>query len=125
VERPQSLLGHWPVQLTLVPPKAPFLQGADVVLSADCAPFAYAGFHQEFLRGRALLVACPKLDDWQAHLDKLTEVLRQSDIKSITVVRMEVPCCSGLTTMARQAIAASGKNIPLREVTVGVRGELL
>ena len=125
VERPQSLLGHWPVQLTLVPPKAPFLQGADVVLSADCAPFAYAGFHQEFLRGRALLVACPKLDDFQAHLDKLTEVLRQSDIKSITVVRMEVPCCSGLTTMARRAIAASGKNIPLREVTVGVRGELL
>jgi len=125
VERPRSLLGHWPVQLTLVPPKAPFLQEADVVLAADCAPFAYAGFHQEFLSGRALLVACPKLDDWQAHLDKLTEVLRQSDIKSITVVRMEVPCCSGLTTMARRAIAASGKNIPLREVTVGVRGELL
>ncbi len=124
-ERPQSLLGHWPVQLTLVPPGAPFLQGADVVLSADCAPFAYAGFHREFLQSRALLVACPKLDDWQAHLDKLSKILRQSTVRSITIVRMEVPCCSGLTTMARRAIAASGKDVPLREVTVGVNGELL
>lgn len=124
-ERPQSLLGHWPVQLTLVPPGAPFLQGADVVLSADCAPFACAGFHREFLRDRALLVACPKLDDWQAHLDRLTEILRQSTVRSITIVRMEVPCCSGLTAMARRAIAASGKDIPVREVTVGVSGELL
>jgi NAD-dependent dihydropyrimidine dehydrogenase PreA subunit len=119
-----SRLGHWPVQLTLVPPRAPFLQGADVVLAADCVPFAYAGFHQEFLEGHALLVACPKLDDFEAHQRKLTEILSSSEIKSLTVVHMEVPCCSGLVHLARQAIAASGKDIPLREVTIGIRGTI-
>jgi Fe-S-cluster-containing hydrogenase component 2 len=119
-----SMLGHWPVQLTLVPPRAPFLQGADVVLVADCVPFAYGGFHQEFLTGHALLVACPKLDDFPAHQRKLTDILSSSDIKSLTVVQMEVPCCSGLTHMAKQAIAASGKDIPLQEVTIGIRGTI-
>lgn len=118
-----SRLGHWPVQLTLVPPSAPFLQGADLLLAADCVPFAYAGFHREFLADHALLVACPKLDDFQAHLDKLTQVLEQAGPKSLTVVHMEVPCCSGLVHMAKQAIAASGKDIPLREVTIGIKGE--
>jgi NAD-dependent dihydropyrimidine dehydrogenase PreA subunit len=120
----QSLLGHWPVQLTLVPPKAPFLQGADVVLAADCVPFAYASFHRDFIQGRALLVACPKLDDFHAHLDKLTEILRQSDVRSLTVVYMEVPCCSGLVQMARRAIDASGRDIPLEEIMVGVKGDI-
>jgi ferredoxin len=120
-----SMLGHWPVQLTLVPPKAPFLQGTDLMLVADCVPFAYAGFHRDFIRGHSLLVACPKLDDFPAHLKKLTDILGQSDIKSLTVVHMEVPCCSGLVHMAREAIRASGKDIPLKEVTVGVRGEVL
>ncbi|HEY32772.1 MAG TPA: 4Fe-4S binding protein [Dehalococcoidia bacterium] len=120
-----SLLGHWPVQLTLVPPKAPFLQGTDLVLAAHCVPFAYAGFHQDFLRDHSLLIACPKLDDFAAHLKKLTDILSQSDIKSLTVVHMEVPCCSGLVHMARQAIQASGKDIPLKEVTISVRGEVL
>ena len=120
-----SMLGHWPVQLALVPPGAPFLQGADVVLAADCVPFAHAGFHRDFLRDRALLVACPKLDDYSAHLRKLTEILRQSDVRSLEVVHMEVPCCSGLVHMAKQAIAAAGKDVPLSEVTVGVRGDLL
>jgi NAD-dependent dihydropyrimidine dehydrogenase PreA subunit len=119
-----SRLGHWPVQLTLVPPRAPFLQGADVVLAADCVPFAYAGFHQEFLEGHALLVACPKLDDFAAHQRKLAEILSSSEIKSLTVVHMEVPCCSGLVHLARQAIAASGQDIPLREVTIGIRGTI-
>jgi len=124
-ETPQpSLLGHWPVQLTLVPPTAPFLQGTDLVLAADCVPFAYAGFHQDFLRNRSLLVACPKLDDFQAHLRKLTDILRQSQVKSLTVVHMEVPCCSGLVHMAKQAVQLSGKNIPCKEVTVGIKGEL-
>jgi len=121
---PRSMLSHWPVQLTLVPSTAPFLQGADLVLAADCVPFAYASFHHEFLRGHALLVACPKLDDFQAHQMKLTEILHHSHVKSLTVVHMEVLCCSGLVHMARQAISASGKDIPLKEVTVGVRGEL-
>jgi ferredoxin len=118
----ESMLGNWPVQLTLVPPGAPFLQGADVVLAADCVPFAYPDFHRDFLRDHALMVACPKLDDFQAHLAKLTEVLRRSTVKSITVVRMEVPCCSGLTHMAEEAVRGSGKKVPLGEVTIGIRG---
>ena len=119
----ESTLTHWPVQLTLVPPSAPFLQRADLVLAADCVPFAYPSFHQEFLTDHALVVACPKLDNFEAHLSKLTEILRQSEPKSITVVHMEVPCCSGLVYMARQAILASGKDIPLKEITIGIRGE--
>lgn len=122
---PVSRLSHWPVQLTLVPSSAPFLQGADLVLAADCVPFAYPGFHQDFLGDNALLVACPKLDDSQAHQSKLNEVLRQAGISSLTVVRMEVPCCSGLVHMARQAIAASGKDIPFKEVIIGVKGDRL
>ena len=119
----ESMLTHWPVQLTLVPPSAPFLQRADLVLAADCVPFAYASFHQEFLSDHALVVACPKLGDFEAHLSKLTEILHHSEPKSITVVHMEVPCCSGLVYMARQAILASGKDIPLKEITIGIRGE--
>lgn len=119
-----STLSHWPVQLTLVPSTAPFLQGADLVLAADCVPFAYAGFHQDFLENHALLVACPKLDDFQAHLKKLTDILRHSFVRSLTVVHMEVPCCSGLVHMVRQALRLSGKDIPLKEVTIGIRGDL-
>lgn len=121
--RPESRLGHWPVQLALVPPGAPFLQGADVVLAADCVPFAYAAFHQDFLDGRALLVACPKLDDFQAHQLRLAEVLRRSNINTITIVHMEVPCCSGLVHMVRQAIQMGGKEFPVNEVTIGIRGD--
>jgi len=119
-----SMLGHWPVQLTLVPPTAPFLQGADLVLAADCVPFAYAGFHQEFLKDHSLLVACPKLDDFQAHLKKLTDILSNSQVKTLTVAHMEVPCCSGLIYMAKQAVQLSGKDIPLKGVTIGIRGDL-
>jgi NAD-dependent dihydropyrimidine dehydrogenase PreA subunit len=119
----QSMLGHWPVQLTLVPPMAPFLQGADLVLAADCVPFAYASFHRDFLENHSLLVACPKLDDFQAHLKKLTDILSHSQVKSLTVVHMEVPCCAGLVHMARQAIQLAGKDIPLKEITIGIRGD--
>jgi ferredoxin len=119
-----SELAHWPVQLTLVPPRAPFLQGADVLLAADCTAFSYGGFHGDFLRDRALLVACPKLDNCEAHLSKLTEILKQSDIRSLSVLRMEVPCCSGLTRMAMQAILSSGKDIPFRETMIGIRGDV-
>ena len=120
----QSMLGHWPVQLTLVPPTAPFLQGTDLVLTADCVPFAYAGFHQDFLKDHSLLIACPKLDDFQAHLEKLTDILRHSSLKSLTVVHMEVPCCSGLVYMARQAMQLSGQDILFKEVTVSIKGDL-
>lgn len=120
-----SMLGHWPVQLGLVAPTTPFLKGADLLLAAHCGPFAYGAFHRDFIKDHAVVCACPKLDNAQAHLDKLTEILRQSDIRSLTVVRMEVPCCGGLTHIARQAIAESGKDIPLNEVTIGVRGDIL
>jgi NAD-dependent dihydropyrimidine dehydrogenase PreA subunit len=119
-----SALGHWPVQLTLVPPGASFLQGTDLLLAADCVPFAYPGFHQDFLRGHSLLIACPKLDDYQAHLAKLTEIMRLADIKSLTVAYMEVPCCFGIVQMARQAVQASGKDIPVKEVKISIRGEI-
>lgn len=122
--RQPSRLGHWPVQLTLVPPKAPFLQGADVLLAADCTAFSYGAFHRDFLADHTLLVACPKLDNYDAHLDKLTEILRQSDIRSLTVLRMEVPCCAGLTRMAMQAILSSNKTVPFKEVILGIRGEV-
>ena len=120
-----SRLTHWPVQLTLVPPSAPFLKGADILLAADCVPFAYADFHREFLSDRALLVACPKLDDFSAHLNNLAAILQQAEPRSIAVVHMEVPCCSGLVHMARRAIEDSGSAIPLYEVTVGTRGTIL
>ncbi len=119
-----SMLAHWPVQLTLVSPAAPFLQNADVILAAHCVPFAYANFHRDFLNGHSLLIACPKLDDFQAHLSKLTEVFRKSNIKSLTIIHMEVPCCSGLIFMVNEALKQSGRTIPLNEVTIGVKGEI-
>ncbi|MDD5311528.1 MAG: 4Fe-4S binding protein [Dehalococcoidia bacterium] len=119
-----SQLGHWPVQLTLVPPRAPFLQQADVLLAADCTAFSYGGFHRDFLKHHALLVACPKLDNYDEHLGRLTDILRQSDIRSLTVLRMEVPCCAGLTRMAMQAILSSGKDIPFKEIIIGIRGDI-
>lgn len=120
-----SRLRHWPVQITLVPPTAPYLRGADLVVAADCTPFAYADFHEDFIRGKVVLVGCPKLDDASYYRDKLTEVFRENDIQSVTAVRMEVPCCSGLVAMLRRAIAASGKDVPLREVVISIRGERL
>ncbi len=120
---PESMLAHWPVQLTLVPPSAPFLQKADLLLAADCVPFAYPGFHQEFLKDHALVIACPKLDNFEAHLRKLTEILRHSEPNSLTVVHMEVPCCFGLVHIAKQAILASGKDIPLKEIMIGIKGD--
>jgi Fe-S-cluster-containing hydrogenase component 2 len=121
----RSMLSHWPVQLALVPPGARFLNGTDVVLVADCVPFAYPNLHRDFLKDHSVLVACPKLDDFAAHQAKLTSILKASDIKSLTVIHMEVPCCSGLVLMARRALAASGKDIQLIEITVTIRGEVM
>ncbi len=126
MEKTASRLGNWPVQLTLVPPTARFLDGADVVLAGDCVTAACPDFHHDFLGERkALLVACPKLDDFQRHQDKLTEILKMAGIRSLTVLHMEVPCCSGLVHMARQAILASGNVVPFRDITIGTRGEVL
>lgn len=119
-----SELRQWPLQMHLVPPTAPFLRDADLLLVADCVPFAYADFHRDFLQGRALLIGCPKLDDGQAYLQKLTAILSRNDIRRLTVLHMEVPCCSGLIMLARQAIASSGKNVPLETVRIGIQGEV-
>jgi Fe-S-cluster-containing hydrogenase component 2 len=120
----EPMLSHWPVQLALVPAGAKFLENTDVVLIADCVPFAYPNLHRDFLKDHSVLVACPKLDDAEAHLAKLTEILKKTNIKRLTVVHMEVPCCSGLAHIARTAIAKSGKDIPLKEVTIGIKGNL-
>lgn len=120
----QSQLRQWPVQLHLVPPTAPFLQGADVMLAADCVPFAYADFHKDFLKGKALLIACPKLDNTAPYIEKLTAMIQQSKIRSLTVAHMEVPCCSGLIQLGRQAIAASGVDVPFETINFGIQGNL-
>ncbi|MDH3998577.1 MAG: 4Fe-4S binding protein [Desulfuromonadales bacterium] len=118
-----SRLAQWPIQLHLVPPTAPFFQNADVVLAADCAPFAYADFQEDLLKGKALAIACPKLDDSSPYVDKLAAMITQSHIKSLTVVHMEVPCCNGLIFMAKEAIAKSGIDIPLETIRISIRGE--
>lgn len=119
-----SQLSHWPVQLALVPPTAPFLRDADVLLTADCVPFALADFHARFLRGgRPVLVACPKLDDAAAHVAKLRAVLEQSGLRSLTVVRMEVPCCAGLNRIVEKAMAAAGRGVPVEEVIISTDGK--
>lgn len=119
-----SQLTQWPVQLKLVPINAPYFQDADLLIAADCVPFAYANFHQDFLKGKAIVVGCPKLDDIQLYKEKLTEIFKTNSIKSITVPYMEVPCCFGLVKVTEDAIAASGKNIPLKKVKIGIRGEI-
>ncbi|MBN1774368.1 MAG: 4Fe-4S binding protein [Deltaproteobacteria bacterium] len=120
-----SELGHWPVQLHLVPPRAPFLQGADLLLAADCTAFAVGDFHARFLGDHVVTIACPKLDDTGPYLEKLTRILSDNDLRSLHVVQMEVPCCSGLERLTRQALSASGKELPLQVTTVGVRGDVL
>jgi Pyruvate/2-oxoacid:ferredoxin oxidoreductase delta subunit len=120
-----SALSHWPVQLHLVPPHAQFLQGADLVLVADCVPFALADFHRRVLRGRPVVIGCPKLDDTQAYLAKLAAILSLARLKSLTVVHMEVPCCLGLVRVAQAAMRVAGVEVPLEEVTISIRGKVI
>jgi Pyruvate/2-oxoacid:ferredoxin oxidoreductase delta subunit len=118
-----STLTNWPVQLHLLPLEAPFFHEAHLLLAADCLPFACPEFHQRLLAGRTLAVGCPKLDDVQAYREKLTEIFRRNPIRSVTVAYMEVPCCAGLVRLAREALAASGREIPCRLQQVSLRGE--
>jgi NAD-dependent dihydropyrimidine dehydrogenase PreA subunit len=120
-----SRLGQWPVQLHLVPPGAPYLRGADLLLAADCVPFAYARFHEDLLDGRRVLVGCPKLDDLSAYAAKLAEIFRRAEPRSITVAKMEVPCCGGIAQAARQALVVSGSKATFEVVTVGIAGAIL
>jgi hypothetical protein len=121
----QSELTQWPVQLHLVPPNAPYFQGTDLLLAADCAAFSLADFHSRFLRGRALAIACPKLDDPSGYIEKLTAMMGEGGVRSVTVVTMEVPCCRGLERLAMMARQAAGSAIPLRRVVVGIDGGIL
>ena len=119
-----SQLAQWPCQIKLVPVNAPFFAGAKLLVAADCTAYAYAGFHQAFMRGRVTLIGCPKLDGVD-HSEKLTAILRASDVKSVTVLRMEVPCCGGLEQAVKKALQASGKFIPWQVVTLSVDGRVL
>jgi NAD-dependent dihydropyrimidine dehydrogenase PreA subunit len=118
----QSQLAQWPVQLHLVSTTAPYFQGTDLLITADCVPVAYAGYHNDFLKGKAVVMGCPKLDDNDFYQQKLTELFSKSEVKSVTVLKMEVPCCGGIAAAARQALAASGKQIPYKEITIGIQG---
>ncbi|MBE0565010.1 MAG: 4Fe-4S binding protein [Krumholzibacteria bacterium] len=121
-----SELRQWPVQLHLVSPQAPYFQGADVLLAADCAAFSVGDFHTRFLKGRALAVACPKLDQGQdVYLEKLVAMIDQARIDTLTVLMMEVPCCGGLLRLAQAAAAQAGRKVPVKRIVVGVRGDVL
>lgn len=117
----QSELRQWPVQIKLAPVSAPYFGGARLLIAADCTAYAYADFHRDFIRGHITLVGCPKLDSVD-YSEKLTEILRQNDIRSVTIVRMEVPCCGGLELAAKKAIQACGKLLPWQVVTIGIDG---
>ena len=121
---PDSQLSQWPCQIRIVPVKAPFFNGAKLLIAADCTAYAYANFHQEFMRGKVTIVGCPKLDPVD-YSEKLTEILRENDIKSVTIVRMEVPCCGGLEMAAKKALQESGKFIPWQVVTISLDGRII
>ena len=120
----QSRLSHWPVQLKLVSPAAPYFAGADLLLVADCVPFAMGDFHEKFLKNHSVVVGCPKLDDAGYYIDKLGEILTVNKINSLTVVHMEVPCCSGLTQIAKQAISKNKIEIAFEDVTIDLQGNV-
>lgn len=121
-----SELRQWPVQLRLVNPQAGYFDNADLLIAADCVPFAFADFHREFLRGKIVTIFCPKLDqDIEGYIAKLTEIFSRHPIRSISLLHMEVPCCSGVTSIVKQAIRNSGKEIPVKELTISVDGRIL
>ena len=117
-----SQLRQWPIQMHLISPTAPYYQNADVLLTADCVAYALGDFHREYLKDKSLAIACPKLDDTSPYVEKLAAMLKQNDIRSVTVTIMEVPCCRGMAMFAQQAIAQSGKNVPLEIAVIGIDG---
>lgn len=120
-----SELNQWPVQLNLIHPHAPYLDGCDLLVAADCCAYAYGNFHRDFIAGKITVIGCPKLDDLDSYIEKLTEMLTNNDIRSITVTRMEVPCCGGIVHAVKQAMLKSEKIIPYREVIIGTDGRLV
>ena len=122
--KPTSRLAQWPCQIKLVPTQAPFFDGAKLLIAADCTAYAYANMHEDFMKGKVTIIGCPKLDGVD-YTDKLTEIIRNNDIKSVTIVRMEVPCCGGLQRAAENALKNSGKFIPWQVVTISRDGKIL
>jgi len=119
-----SQLRQWPVQIKLAPPKAPYFDGANLLIAADCTAYAYGNFHNDFIRNRVTLIGCPKLD-MVDYREKLTAIITNNNIKSVTIVRMEVPCCGGIEFAAKEAIKASGKFLPWQVITVSVEGDIV
>ncbi len=124
-QKTDSALTHWPVQICLIPPTAPFLKGADLLVVADCVPVAFPSLHQDYLEGKTVMVGCPKFDDVQEYIDRFTEIFKTAGVKSVTTMIMEVPCCSGLPMIVKKGMEASGMDVPNRQVVVSTRGEIL
>jgi ferredoxin len=121
----ESALNHWPVQIMLVPPTAPFLKGADLLVLADCVPVAFPTLHRDFLKGKAVMMGCPKFDNTEAYIEKFAQIARHSGIRSITAVVMEVPCCAALPVIVQKGLKRAGATIPMEEVVISVRGKIL
>jgi hypothetical protein len=121
----ESALSHWPVQIRLIPPKAPFLKGADLLVLADCVAVAYANLHRNLINKKVVMMGCPKFDDAQEYIEKFSEIFKTAGIKSITTVYMEVPCCSGLPMIVKKGLEISGQTIPINDVVINTRGKLL
>ena len=124
-EKKDYRLSHWPIQIKLMGTVIPFLNNADVLVAADCTAFAAQGFQEKFLKDKKLLIGCPKLDNAQVYIEKFTEIFSNIPVKSVTCLRMEVPCCGGMTVVLREAIKRAGKDIPLYETVIGVKGDVL
>lgn len=121
--RQNSELTQWPVQLMLVSPDAPYFKDSDLLIAADCVPFAYPDFHSDFLKGKSVIIGCPKLDDADFYVDKLAQIIKKNNIKTITLVNMEVPCCFGLQSILEEALKKAGKTIPINQVVITIRGK--
>lgn len=121
----ESALSHWPVQIRLIPAKAPFLKGADLMVLADCAAVAYSNLHRDFIKDKVVMMGCPKFDDVDGYIAKFAEIFETAGINSITTVIMEVPCCSGLPVIVKKGLEASGKKIPIKQIVIGTRGAVL
>ncbi len=124
-ENAASALTHWPVQIRLVPPGAPFLKNADLLVAADCAALSYPNLHRDFISGKAVLMGCPKFDNAQEYVQRFADIFKTADIKSITIPVMEVPCCQGLPVIVQKGLVLSGKQIPIKKVVISRQGEVI
>ncbi len=125
IEKVESQLSHWPVQIRLVPPTAPFLQNAHLVVAADCTPIAYPAFHRDFLQGRVVMMGCPKFDDVQDYVSRFAQIFQKAKVRKVTVLVMEVPCCSGLPMVVKKGMEMAKVQVPLEVVVIGIQGEIL